>query len=283
MVGTRRRTGCLALLLGALCVAGCSRGVGPLLGRGEPAYVQGLDVRLRAEVRAGPVIGGFVQTPIGGAPGTTSPKRPTFDELDVDTVWAPSTDLRFAFGRHRIHVGGTYWVLHGQDTLRDELISHGDTYPAGTLVTSDTEFLSTWLGYGYAIPLGSTPGRLTLTPGIGVYAQVQYYDIHGGGLDSAREFSAPSPMLDAELIWHPGGRIHVSGEVRLVLDEALGLSSPTTVVEVAARLHLDLWRDANLYLGVGYSYMEHFDEQTVPNYSEIEVAPWFALGCEFRF
>jgi hypothetical protein len=85
----------------ALAATGCAGRVGALTGRGEPAYVAGVDVRVRAEMRAGPVTSGYVQTPKGGQPGTTSPKRPTFDELDADTTFAPSADLRFAFGRQR--------------------------------------------------------------------------------------------------------------------------------------------------------------------------------------
>lgn len=273
----------LFVVLGAVCVGGCARGAGTLLGRGEPAYVAGLEVRARGEVRAGPVTGGYVQTPIGGAPGTTSPKRPTFDELNVSTVVAPSGDLRFAFGRHRVHVGATYWILHGEDTLREGLTSHGDTYLPGTRLSSDTEFISSWLGYGYAFALGSTPGRLTLTPGVGVYMHSQRYDVSGGGSSSTRDFNTPSPMLDAELVWHPGGRIHVSGELRLVLDDLLGLSSPTSLFETAVRLHLDLWRDTNLFVGVGVTATDHHDEQTVPNDAELEVVPWFSIGCEFRF
>jgi hypothetical protein len=273
----------VALLVSAVCGAGCAGRPGALVGRGEPAHVSGLDLRVRAEVRAGPVVGGFVQTPIGGQPGTSSPGRPTFDELDVSSAIAPSTDLRFAFGRHRVRLGGTYWILHGEDTLRDDLVTHGDSYTAGALLSSDTEFLSSWLGYGYAFALGATPGRLTLTPGVGLYMHSQRYEVSGAGLSSTRDFNVPSPMFDTELIWHPGGRMHVSGELRLVLDEALGFSSPTTVIDAAVRLHLDLWRDANVYLGMGYSYVEHFDEQPMPNHSEIEVAPWFSLGFEARF
>jgi hypothetical protein len=273
----------IAALTTAMPVLGCARGVGPLVGRGEPAYVAGLDVRARAEMRVGAVTGGYVQSGIGGQPGTSSPKRPTYDELDVGTVLAPSGDLRFAFGRHRVHAGATYWILHGEDVLREDLTTHGDTYVAGTSLSSETEFLSSWLAWGYAFPLGGTPGRLTFVPGVGLYMHSQRYSVSGDGRSSGRDFNVASPMLDAELIWHPGGRIHVSGELKLVLDQLLGSDTPTTMVEAAVRLHLDLWRDANVFLGVGVTSIDHYDDQALPNDSELEVVPWFSLGCEFRF
>jgi hypothetical protein len=278
------RTTSFAALWAAMALSLAACRATALTGPGEPARVPGMDVRLRAEMRAGPITDGYVQTPIGGQPGTTSPKRPTFDEVGAKTAWAPSADLRFAFGHHRVHAGGTWWVLHGDETLQEDLLTHGDPiYPAGTFMSSGTEFLSMWLGYGYALQLGSTPGRLTLTPGAGLYGHAQAYEVSGDGRTSTRDFSSFSPMLDAELIWHPGGRIHVSAELRLVMDDALGLSSPTDGIDAAVRLHLDLWRDANVFFGVGYSRWDHHDEQQVPNDSSFEVAPWFSVGCEFRF
>jgi len=273
----------IVFVVAAAALAGCARPPVALLpGEGEPAYVPGLDTRLRAEVRAGPV-SGYLQTPKGGTPGTTSIHRPTFDEVGAETLIAPTADLRFAFGRHRVHVGASWWLLHGDETLTRDLTSHDDFYAAGTDMTSDTEIVAAWLGYGYAFELGRQAGALTLTPGAGIYSYGQRYAISGGGQDSSRDFTSFSPMLDAELLWYPGGRMHVSAGLMLVLDELMGLNSPTTAVDAVVRLHWDISRQANVFLAMGYSRLEHFDEQVVPNDAEIESLPWFGLGAEFRF
>jgi hypothetical protein len=273
-------TSCLGA---AALLSACARPpVALLAGQGEPARTPGFETRLRAEVRAGPV-NGYLQTPKGGTPGTTSLKRPTFDEVGAETLIAPTADLRFAFGRHRVHLGASWWMLHGDETLQQDLTSHDDFYPAGTAMTSDTDILASWLGYGYAFELGRQAGALTVTPGVGVYAYGQKYGISGGGEESTRDFTSISPMFDAELLWYPGGRIHVSGGLMLVLDELLGVSSPTNAVDAVVRLHWDISRTANVFLSLGYSRLEHFDEQVVPNHAEIESLPWFGIGGELRF
>lgn len=274
----------LLVLVPALAtLPGCTRRPVPLLaGQGEPAHVRGFEGRVRAEVRAGPV-SGYLQTPKGGQPGTTSLKRPTFDEVGAETLIAPTADLRFAYKRHRLHLGGSWMMLHGSETLQQDLTSHTDFYPAGTDMTSDTEIHAHWIGYGYAFDLARQRGALTLTPGIGSYGYGQRYGISGGGSQSSRDFTSYSPMLDAELAWYPGGRMHVTSGLMLVLDDLLGLSSPTTLVDATVRVHWDVSRDVNLFLSVGYTYLDHEDEQTVPNHANLESVPWFGLGGEWRF
>lgn len=271
----------VALLLGS---GGCARRGGFVQpAAGDPAWKPGLEVRAEAEVRAGSVNGsGFVQTPKGGQPGTTSIGRPTFDELGVDAAWAPAADLRLAWRRHRLHLGAQYWVLHGDEVLRQDLTTWDKTYTAGTSLTSGTEILAGSLAYGYAFDIGRR-GQAVFTPSLGVFTYGLGYEVSGGGQTSTRDFTAFSPMLETDLAWYPGGRMHLSSQTRWVLDDLLGLSSPTTVYEASLRLHLDLWRDGNLFLGVGATHIEHRDEQTVPNDAELTVLPWFSLGGHFRF
>lgn len=267
----------------ALLASGCARGGGlSTAASGRPAHRPGFEAELRAEGRAGSVTG-FVQTPKGGAPGTTSLGRPTFDEVGVEVAWAPVADLRLAWRRHRVHIGGALWVLHGDEKLQEPLITHDKSYAAGIQLTSETEVGTTWAGYGYALDLSRQPGRVTLTPGVGVFGYSLAYQVSGGGQTSTREFSAYSPMVDAELAWYPGGRIHVSAEGRLVLDDLIGKRSPTTVYEGALRLHLDLWRQGDLFFSVGLTHIDHHDHQEVPNDAVVDVVPWFGLGGSIRF
>jgi hypothetical protein len=172
------------------------------------------------------------------------------------------------------------WVLHGSEVLQQPLLSWERTFPAGTDVESRTELHEVWLGYGYTLCLGR---GLFVTPGVGAYVSRISYEVRGGGEVAKRRFSTVSPMLEAEVAWRPGGRMHVTGEVRLVLDEALGLTSPTRVIDVALRTHLRVSSCAEVTLGVGATTVAHHDEQPVPNDYLVEVLPWFSLGLELRF
>jgi hypothetical protein len=70
-------------------------------------------------------VDGFVQIPRGGQPGTTSSKRPTFDELGIGGV--PMADVSVAGGvaGHQIYVGARIVEASGDATLTETLTSHG--------------------------------------------------------------------------------------------------------------------------------------------------------------
>ena len=235
--------------------------------------------RFEAEMRVGNPRG-HVQIPKGGQPGTTSPGRPSFDEVGVESAWGPFVDLSYRHGRHLLHAGGGFWVLHGSEVLRDPLTSHEKSYAAGTDVESSTEIGELWVAYGHTFCLGRC---VTFTPGVGVYWSRLQYEISGGGQTSRREFTTLSPMLEAELAWRPGGRVHYSADMRLVADEWWGSDTPTQVYEFALRANLDLSARGRIWLSVGTTSISHHDAQPVPNDYVLEVLPWFGLGGELRF
>src|SRR5215470_3568326 len=70
-------------------------------------------------------VDGFMQTPSGGKPGTSSPERPTFDELNINDVsfYEGRLDVRW---RHLDFFGGYQYIrLDGDGTLSEPLISRG--------------------------------------------------------------------------------------------------------------------------------------------------------------
>jgi hypothetical protein len=234
---------------------------------------------LRTEMRVGNARG-HVQIPKGGQPGTTSPDRPTFDEVGVESAWGPMVDLAYRRGRHLLHVGGAGWMLHGSETLREDLVSHQKSYAAGTDVESLTEIWELWLGYGHTFDVAPC---LTFTPGVGAYVSRLAYGITGGGQTSRREFNVMSPMFEFQLAWRAGDRVHVTADLRLVVDEWLGFSSPTEVFDLALRAHLALSACSRVSFAIGVTKIAHFDEQPVPNDYLLEVLPWFGIGGELLF
>ena len=92
-------------------------------------------------------IKGFLQIPSGGKPGTTSNKRPTLDELDIDTVAIGDTSVNLGYGDHGIFAGARFVRLSGDNVLTDDLISRNITFPAGSTVDLDTRL--DWYRFGY--------------------------------------------------------------------------------------------------------------------------------------
>src|SRR5439155_17594602 len=70
----------------------------------------------------GPV-DGFLQTPAGGRPGTSSRHRPTFDELGIDDVAFYDTRLDVQWHRLRVYGGYQFMRLNESETLSRPLIS----------------------------------------------------------------------------------------------------------------------------------------------------------------
>ena len=108
------------------------------------------DKGLRASVEGsylyGP-ISGYLQTPSGGTPGTTSDKRPTFEELDMENVGIIDGSVAGGKGAHDLYVGARIVRLHSETTLDNTLISQNKTYPAGSSVEADVKL--DWYRAGY--------------------------------------------------------------------------------------------------------------------------------------
>lgn len=282
-IAVRRRAAPAALVFFALCFGGCvGSPVRTATGTQKPS--RRVAVETRASVQAG-TVRGTIQVPKGGGVGTTSPNRPTLDELGVHVAYRPVVDVKATWKHHQLHLGGAWTFLHGSARLREPLVTHDDFYAPGTEITSDSGMVEYWLGYRYRFDLLAERGTsLRLSPGLGLYAWGLRYDVTGSnGETGHRHYTDYCPMLDAELEWCPGGPIRVVAEVRTVFEEALGIRSPTTSLEAALRLHADLWKNGGLFAEVGYFRVQHHDHQTVPNDVDVEFAPYVGIGGQVRF
>jgi hypothetical protein len=68
-------------------------------------------------------VDGFVQSPSDGAPGTTSPSRPTLSEIGIDDASIFDASLNVQFDQHIFTARGQIIRLSGSDTLSTALIS----------------------------------------------------------------------------------------------------------------------------------------------------------------
>jgi hypothetical protein len=130
-----------------------------------PAWVQGAEDRpasvpvgstsptrpFRLELTASGWLGsleGCFQTPRGGEPGTSSQDRPGSEEIGLDGLrLLPVVEARASFRGHeaRFEFAGIY--LDGDETLEGDLVSQGQTFPAGSRVESRLEMPLFRLGY----------------------------------------------------------------------------------------------------------------------------------------
>jgi hypothetical protein len=92
---------------------------------------------------------GYLQTPTGGAKGTTSARRPTTSEVGLKGIKAFAlSDIEFdLFERHTIHLSYTALSQRGHATLSRSLVSQGQTIPSGSRVKSRLDIPIGRVGY----------------------------------------------------------------------------------------------------------------------------------------
>jgi hypothetical protein len=149
-------------------------------------------------------VSGYVQTPSGGEPGTTSSKRPRFSELGIDNASMADVAATGAWHNEELYLGAQIIRLSGDATLDEPLVSHGTNFPAGTSVSSDIQL--DWYRFGYRHRFELLDDRsLTISPGVGAAVLDFSYrlDASGAGPLTSRSYVKIGPQLALDL---NGGR-----------------------------------------------------------------------------
>ena len=97
---------------------------------------------------------GYLQTPTGGAPGTSSLSRPGFRELSADNGTYRWLGGMVAFGSNALSVRYTAIADQGTATLRDALVSQGRPFAAGDPLESRIGLDGLSLSYTRSFPIG---------------------------------------------------------------------------------------------------------------------------------
>ena len=248
------------------------------------------DGKLRFEFTAklrGGLVDGQLQTPKGGAAGSTSLGRPTLDELNVDSAPSYGARIGVLWRRHRLFIDFEQIHLDGTATLSEPLVSQADSYPAGTRVRSSTFLDRGTIGYRHAftLPLRGA-GCLEVAPGLGYSVFGFRYRLNGNNGQSAHRFYADwVPHVDVGWRWRPArqGKIWFSGEIRQSVAFVLRNNRRTDLFEVFARVHYDISRQVDVFFGIGHQHMFKRDGQPTPNRPHVDFSPFFEAGVTVRF
>lgn len=117
---------------------------------GEPALTEQRPIR--GSITATAFFASFdgsLQTPLGGADGSTSRNRPTTNEIGLSGVEVHAlVDVELQlFERHALHGSYAHLIQDGSDRLEKRLVSQGQTVPKGARVRSRLEVPFARLGY----------------------------------------------------------------------------------------------------------------------------------------
>ena len=213
---------------------------------------------------------------------TSSPGRPTLEEIGVEVGQEVGTELVMEWDRHELALDASALLLFGDDVLEQQLISQGEVFPAGTAVDSDTWIALGRLAYRYRFDVGiGAKERLVVKPGVGVTSMTVHYELEGDhGGDVHRDYTHGVPHVELGLEWRPGmqGRWSLSADVRQSLYWLEGSSNQTNLFAGLLGAHFDLSRSWTLDLEGGYQHLGFEDDQALPNDIDVEFGPFVGLG-----
>lgn len=260
---------------------------GTLRAEPPPAGAEGMLGDFGIGLRFGYLYGeanGFLQTPSGGNPGTSSSHRPKLDEIGADEFSAFDGALDLSFREHHVDLGGQWIGLDGSGTLDRTLVSRGVTFPAGTRVQSDVTLEWYRLGYRYRfdIPLGERQ-HLFLAPGVQGALLDYDYQLSGGGRSVARSFPQAGARLGGTAEWrpHPIFAIEATAWWGLPIDETAEITDLSLVGRVRA-FQIERGPSAWFHIGIGYEHIEFEDDQDQPNHIDVGTGVLLNVGIELR-
>lgn len=227
-------------------------------------------------------VDGSVQTPAGGEPGSSSPSRPTLDELGIDRTTFYDVLGILRWRRFRFYLGYQAIDLSGQAVLSEALTTHNVTFSAGTSVDSDIRFNLLRMGAGWKFSLAR--GRLELFP-IGELGVLDFsYDISGGGQMTSRDYSK------GYLGFGLAGRYRISTRVSAILNAQapVPISNTPQITALTGGFEFDLLppgTDArpSVFLGGGTQRIEYQDGQELPNDINVDLGPLITAGLSVSF
>ena len=244
-----------------------------------------LSINLDVAFLYGP-IDGFVQTPKGGNPGSTSSKRPTFEELGFDTISIYEFSMRADWDVHSIFGGVQIARLSGRSRLDEELTSQNVIFPAGSYVDADIQLDWYWLDYLYRFDLSPEERHnvFTVAPGAGFTVFTFHYKLDGLGEDGAdRQYPKVGIRLGCELTWMITDKLSAHGRAF----GSLPIPNTPWILDLELVGRYELWKSPRVkalgYLGIAYDRIDYKDEQTVPNHIVVEMGPMLKAGLQFQF
>jgi len=233
-------------------------------------------------------IDGYVQTPAGGEPGSTSHNRPRLGELGIHDAYIGQVTAAGLWGHNEVFGGAEIIRLSGDNTLDSDLVTHGTTFTAGTSVSSDVSLDWYRIGYRYhfdLLPAANNVPQLLLAP----YADAAFwdfnYDISGGGAHTSRGYIKPTVQLGIQAAWAPGG-----GRFSLAADLSASPPGISSVPFIAAEQIDARYRfvetgrfSASGLVGVRFEQFNYEDNQTVSNHVHADLGPMGVVGVVMEF
>lgn len=215
-------------------------------------------------------IHGYLQTPLGGRPGSSSIKRPTFAELGADHVSLYDKVFSLQQGKFVLYSGYEKIRPQAMQQLVYPLKTYGTQIAQGTLMRSDIQFDWYRLGGAY---YGLLIDKLWLIPQLELaildFAYRFTTDTRRG---RAYHHATLRLGLTAQYPYNPLSYFTLSGATSLSPSQ-FGIST------LAAQFHIKLPGNRTCFLGAKYLKIYYRDGQDMPNDIRLSTNIMPIIGC----
>lgn len=231
-------------------------------------------------------IDGFLQTPSGGHRGTTSHKRPTFDELGINTVLSFDSSLNAHWKMHTLTFGAQLNRVSESSTLHNPLTSRNITFPANSEVDSDIRLDWYRVGYLYTFDLSRKDNKKTIfiSPGVDTALLDFNYKLKGHDdqhVDRSYKKAALRLLCNIDWMIIEGLDLQAKASISLPISNTPSIVNLSLVAEKLIFSKSGITGSA--YLGVAYQKIEYEDNQDVPNHIKAEMWPLVTTGLKLKF
>lgn len=229
-------------------------------------------------------IDGFLQTPAGGNPGTTSSERPTFDELGFNTVSIYDGYVGVNRGRHEILVGAQFVRLSGKSTLSKDLTSQNRNFSAGEVVDADIKTDWYRVNYLYQLMALHVLGKsVIISPGAGVVLFDFHYELTGPEHKVDRACSKVGCRLGGELNWILTDKLSLKAHAFGSLPFPKTPSILSIELQGQYQLRKGRYINAKAVAGAAYNRIDREGGGTIPNHIRVEMGPLLKVGMNLEF
>lgn len=236
------------------------------------------DIKLFAIYETSPITG-FLQVPTGGAPISTSPFRPTLDELGLNHVGNNSPFFELGGLAQWQFVCGyaSFQFNHTQQTniLKENLQTHYFFIGAGEVIKTQTWFDLSCIGINCKYKINCL--NLSLSPGVELSALDFHYQFIQPARVHGRNFYHVTGRASINLDFKINTFFNVNINAASTMPQATDLQIQTITADILITLTKKICC-SKLLLGVGYERINFEDKQEMPNHLLIEMAPMLRLG-----
>jgi hypothetical protein len=240
-----------------------------------------LEVTVRGSYSYG-YVDGFVQTPAGGTPGSSSLRRPTFHELKIDDggFYDTQVDLRW---RHLDFFGGYQAMdFDSSGTLSRGLVSHNVTFAPGSHFKNEDDFDWYRIGAGWKFFL--LEKKLEVMPKADVAILDFNYKLSSGAQQASRSYTKGAGRLGLDIAYHLTPRVtfDVDGAASIPISNTPQIATASATAWFHLLPHSHRF-NPSVFVGGGFERIEYEDNQQMPNHFRVDMGPFGTVGLAVAF